>query len=134
MTEQLYSKTKIYKLVCNDTTVKDLYVGHTTNWIKRKWRHKYECKNYNKKKDIFIRNNGGWDNWSMILIEEYPCNNKLQAEQRERYWIEDLKPNLNTETLEYISKITDEEYNKKKIIKILKKELKDSSLKISSIY
>ena len=42
-----------------------------------------------------IRNNGGWDNWSMILIENYPCNNKLEAEQRERYWIETLQATLN---------------------------------------
>ena len=43
----------------------------------------------------FIRENGGWDNFDMILIEEYECENRLQAEQRERYWIETLKAELN---------------------------------------
>ena len=31
-----YQKVIIYKLVCNDLTIKDLYVGHTTNFINRK--------------------------------------------------------------------------------------------------
>jgi hypothetical protein len=117
MTEQLYSKTKIYKLVCNDIAITDCYVGHTTNWIKRKSKHK-ACVNlkdkthsYHTKYD-FIRNNGGWDNWSMILIEEYPCNNKLQAEQRERYWIEELKAKLNYQTP---SITIDEQKEKRKI-------------------
>jgi len=31
----------------------------------------------------------------MILVEEYPCENKMQKLQRERYWCEELKPSLN---------------------------------------
>ena len=27
-----YSKTVIYKIVCNDLNVKDVYVGHTTDF------------------------------------------------------------------------------------------------------
>ena len=30
-----YSKNIIYKMVCNDLNVKDVYVGHTTNFINR---------------------------------------------------------------------------------------------------
>jgi hypothetical protein len=44
----------------------------------------------------FIRNNGGFDNWSMIILEEYQCENKNQAELRERYYIELLQSTLNT--------------------------------------
>ena len=43
----------------------------------------------------FIRNNGGIDEWIIETIEEYPCNSKIEAEQRERYYIEELKPSLN---------------------------------------
>ena len=38
-----YSNTIIYKITCKDSMVSDLYVGHTTNFVKRKNRHKYIC-------------------------------------------------------------------------------------------
>lgn len=96
-----YSKTIIYKLCCNDLSVTDLYVGHTTNFTKRKAEHKSNCcnknkKEYNYKVYQFIRENGGWDNWNMVQIEEFCCNNKREAEARERYWYEELKGTLNT--------------------------------------
>ena len=95
-----YAKTIIYRLVCNDTNITECYVGSTTNMIKRKQQHKKDCNNkncqtYNSKKYIFIRNNGGFINWSMIMIEEYPCENNLQARQRERYWTEYYDASLN---------------------------------------
>jgi hypothetical protein len=52
-------------------------------------------KHYNVFVNKFIRNNGGWDNFSMIEIEKYPCNDRLEAKKRERYWIETLNANLN---------------------------------------
>lgn len=33
----------------------------------------------------------------MILVEKYPCNDHLEALQRERYWCELLKVTLNTQ-------------------------------------
>jgi len=95
-----YSRTQMYKIVCKDLTITYTYVGHTTNWTKRKSKHKCNCHNENSREYHFqvyriIRENGGWDNWTMILIEDYPCENRLQAEQRERYWIETLNANLN---------------------------------------
>jgi hypothetical protein len=47
MTKQFidYKKTIIYKIVCNDLNITDVYVGHTTNFINRKARHKYDCNN-----------------------------------------------------------------------------------------
>ena len=35
-----YSNTIIYKIYCNDSSVTDIYIGHTTNFIKRKYQHK----------------------------------------------------------------------------------------------
>ena len=69
-----YSKIAIYKLVCNDLNVHNVYVGSTTSMVKRKYSHKYCCntvssKAYNEKKYKIIRLNGGWHNWSMVLIE-----------------------------------------------------------------
>jgi hypothetical protein len=76
-----YSNTIIYKLCCKDLSITDIYVGHTTDMRKRKWGHKSNCnnekiKNYNLNVYQFIRNNGGWDNWEMIEIEKYPCNDR----------------------------------------------------------
>ena len=43
-----------------------------------------------------IRNHGGWDNWSIIEVEKYPCNDSNEARARERYWFENLSASLNT--------------------------------------
>ena len=109
----------IYKIVCNDTSITDCYVGSITNIIKRRQYHKSDCNNekskhYNRYVYQFIRNNGNWQNWSLVLIENYSCNNKLELERRERYYIEDLKPTLNKQ----IPTRTNKEYkqdNKKQI-------------------
>jgi hypothetical protein len=95
-----YSSTIIYKIVCKDLNITDLYVGHTTNFIKRKQSHKKNCKNpssksYNLKVYSTIRDNGNWDNWDMIEIEKYNCNDRNEAAARERYWYETLHAKLN---------------------------------------
>ncbi len=95
-----YLRTCMYKLCCNDPSIRDEYVGHTTNKAKRKQQHKTRCNNpndeyYNFYVYQFIRNNGGFDNWSMVVIEEYPCENVNQAKLRERYWLETLQATLN---------------------------------------
>ncbi len=77
-----YSNTHFYKIVSNDLTIKDCYVGHTTNYIDRKARHKIHCNNSIHKHHycklyVFIRDNGGWDNFNMVLIEVVPCANVL---------------------------------------------------------
>lgn len=90
-----YSKGKIYKLVNN---VDDkIYVGSTTNPLyARLCTHKNDSKKYpNRKVYYHINEIGGWNNISIILIEEYPCENREQLNLREKYWFESLKPDLN---------------------------------------
>ena len=101
----------MYKIVCKDESVSDCYVGHTTNFPRRKNEHKSSCnnsnsKNYNFKVYQSIRSNGGLDNWDMIEIEKYPCENIFQVREKERYWIETLGATLNTN----IPNRTDEEW------------------------
>jgi hypothetical protein len=96
-----YSRTILYKLVCNDLNITESYVGHTTHFIKRRATHKSRCCNPNDKKYNFkvyklMRETGGWENWTMIQIEEYPCNNINEAGARERYWYEKLNSTMNT--------------------------------------
>ena len=115
-----YSKTVIYKICCKDINITDFYVGHTTELTKRKYQHKTNCNNENfKAYNIylyrFIRENGGWDNWEVVKIEDYICNSFNDALKRERFWIEELKATLNRT----IPTRTDAEYyqdNKEKIL------------------
>ena len=95
-----YKNTVIYKIICNDTSITDSYVGHTTHFNKRRNSHKTCCNNeksdaYNLVVYAFIRSQGGWSNWSMIEICKYPCNNKQEAELEERRFIELLNCTLN---------------------------------------
>jgi hypothetical protein len=91
-----YSKTFIYKLCCNDLTIKDIYIGHTTNLIQRKNQHNTACNtNHPSKVYSFINEHGGFSNWSMIQLEKFSCNNKREAEAKEREWIEKLNASLN---------------------------------------
>ena len=96
-----YVKTIIYKICCKEETIKECYVGHTTNFKQRKIEHKYACcnensKSYNSKVYSFIRDNGGFDNWQFIEIEKFPCNSKVEAHMRENYWYFNLDATLNT--------------------------------------
>jgi len=76
------------------------YVGSTTNFNKRKGQHKSACQNEKLKEYHFkvyqtMRDNGGWDNWDMIPLEEFACENKIQQVIREQYWIDKLNPEMN---------------------------------------
>ena len=95
-----YSKTSIYKIVCNDLNITDCYVGNTTEFTKRKSDQKSQCCNesnqkYNLPLCKFIRDNGGWSNWSMVEIEKYPCSDGNEAKARVRFWYEQLNATLN---------------------------------------
>jgi len=118
-----YQKCVIYKLCCRDITVKDIYIGSTCNFTGRKYGHKGCCtnenrKNYNLKVYKFIRDNGGWNNWDMILIEEHPCENISQKTKRERYWCEMLESSLNSD----VPGRTDKEYREDYKEKITEKQ------------
>ena len=91
-----YNNLVIYKLSCKDNDVKDLYVGQTTNFKSRFNSHKSNCNcNSNFLLYTTINLNGGWNNWVMEKIEKFPCLTRIQAKEREYYWIKNMKPNLN---------------------------------------
>ena len=94
-----YSKTVIYKIQHNEDDSL-LYVGSTTNFNNRKSQHKNACKNESGKKHSLkvykmIRDNGGWDSFSMVKIEDFPCDNNRDAEAREDELMRELKANMN---------------------------------------
>jgi hypothetical protein len=93
-----YSNTIIYKIYCKDDNIKELYVGHTTNFIQRKYSHKIACNNVNNTQKIYniIRSNGGWGNWDMIEIAKYCCKDATEARIKEQYHYDELKSSLNS--------------------------------------
>ena len=96
-----YSNTIIYKITCKDTTIKDVYVGHTTNFVQRKHAHKQSCindksANYNCKLYEIIRNNGGWKNWIMEIINYFKCSDHYEARKKEREFFVSLHATLNS--------------------------------------
>ena len=92
-----YSNTIIYKIYCNDDSISDVYVGHTTNFYVRKYHHKNACNALKHNYKIYktIRENGGWDNWNMVEIANYNCKNSTEARIKEQQHYEELKPSLN---------------------------------------
>ncbi len=96
-----YSNTIIYKISCKDLSVKDVYVGHTTNFVQRKHAHKQCCtnnksSNYNCKLYKTIRTNGGWDNWIMEIVSFFKCNNHYEARIKEQEYFTSLNATLNS--------------------------------------
>ena len=86
-----------YLIYCKDLDIKEIYVGHSVDFDKRKGAHLRLCNNsnvkdYNLKVYKFIRENGGFDNWEFTILEE-DCE-KI----RERFWYEyyNYLPQLNT--------------------------------------
>jgi len=88
-----YSNTIIYKIYCKDQSINDVYVGHTTSFIKRKYQHKISCNNVNNTLPIYkiIKANGGWENWIMTEIARYNCKNSGEAKIKEQQHYEIIK-------------------------------------------
>jgi hypothetical protein len=125
-----YSNSSIYKLCCNNTEIKDIYIGSTTIFKDRKHKHKYSCNNpndthYNQHLYKFIRETGGWDVWCMIEIEKYKAIDKRHLETRERHYIEQLKPTLNMK----IPTRTNQEYQNehKEELSVKKREYRNNN-------
>ena len=87
-----YSKSKIYKIVCNITG--ETYYGSTVQSVaERVGKHRDTFKlwkngkgGHTKSYDIIER--GDYD---YSLVENYPCDSKEQLHSRERYWIENFE-------------------------------------------
>ena len=128
-----FSKAVIYGIYCKDKTVLEIYIGSTKDRNKREEYHKSDCnneniENYNRKVYIFIRANGGWDNWIFEVIQEFPCENKIQLVEREQYHYDLLNPALNMRR-PYLSEEERKEKRKKR-----KEERKEEISKLDAIY
>ena len=107
-----FQNGKIYKIVDNTNTYDDYY-GSTTQLLrKRKTEHISDCKN--KKFKCQSHKIIELGNWEMILVENYPCENRKQLHEREKYYITNF-PCINY----VIPNQTIKEYNLKNRDKIL---------------
>ena len=100
-TEIDYSNTIIYKITCKDQSVTDVYVGHTTNFVQRKFAHKQNCIN-NKIQSLLyttIRENGKWDNWTMEIVDVVNCANHYDAVKKTQEYSILLHANLNNSSV-----------------------------------
>lgn len=91
----------IYQIVCKQPNITDNYVGSTKNFENRKMQHKNDCMSpssieYYYKKYLTIRQNGGWDCWLMNILEEVECKSFIECRIREQYYIDILKPSMNS--------------------------------------
>jgi hypothetical protein len=92
-----------YVFKCLDETVTSLYVGQSIDFERRKKDHSntYRLFAQGKLPDIrmklypTIERNGGFNNWVCVPIETAQLTPR-EADQRERYWIEGLKADINT--------------------------------------
>jgi hypothetical protein len=109
-------------IYCLDVMIKEIYIGHTTNLIQRKNRHKTNCNNnkptnrkYNYYLYQFIRANGGWDNWSFIVLETASLNNIDDAIRLEHKWFIEKQATLNKQIPQVIE--NKKEYQKEYLLK-----------------
>ena len=102
-----------YKFVCKNPDILFSYVGHTISFRQRKCSHKRACINpndraYNIPLYKFMRENGGFENWNMIVIHTQICKDKRDAERIENEMIEQQQFKLNAKKA-----YTTEEENRK---------------------
>ena len=153
-----YQNNVIYKI--QHKTIDELiYIGSTTNFVKRKWCHKSNCYNennteYKTNKYVMIRENGGWDMFDMVLVKKYPCNDYLEAFAEEERIRREMNANMNgqrcfttqeerneyqkqyRETHEEQKKVIDKKYyenNKKKILEYQKQYYESHREQINEI-
>jgi hypothetical protein len=92
--------TIMYKIVPKNSDLKFCYIGQTKNIHKRKQEHKHSCNNelslkYNFHVYKTIRENGGWENWTMEKIEDYIHEDFICGLKREQELIDEYNGNLN---------------------------------------
>ena len=86
-----------YLIKCNDLNITDLYVGSTFNFNERKASHKKSCCcNFSIKLYKIIRENGGWENWNMTVIDKKLVKDKFEATKIEQELMDTYNCKLNS--------------------------------------
>jgi len=124
-----------YKIVCEDCP-DYIYIGSTKSFRSRKYQHKINCNNEKINLKIYqkIRDNGGWDNWNMIIIDEADNLTFTQARIIEEELRLKFNGNLNSNKAYIPNRIeqrkTYRENNKEKIAEYRKQYKENNKEKI----
>ena len=113
MTNERY-KYFIYKL--GSDFCDHFYIGSTRNMVERRRTHKSCCNNqnspaYNQKKYQTIRDNCGFENWRLVILEIMENTTKLEAEMKEEFHRVELRAMLNSQKAS-CGGLTEQEYQK----------------------
>jgi len=130
-----YNKSSIYKIVCNNTGL--IYVGSTCQPLHQ--RLAAHVKSYKEDKNVSSKQIIQNGNYSIILIEEYQCQNKQQLLRKEREYIDALECVNKRRPITSIEEKKEEmkEYNntnKDKIKEYLKEYYNNNKDKIKEYY
>jgi len=124
----------IYKICCDDCP-DYVYVGSTKTFRQRKAQHKHDCNTGNIKKLYnTIRENGGWENWRMVILEDCGEITLTQARIKEEEHRVKLNGNLNMIKCKRDKKKYDKEYyenNKEKILEYNKEYYENNKEEIN---
>jgi len=98
--DERYENGVIYMIKHKTDDKKEYYIGSTKDFKRRCRKHKSICNNqnskhYNYKVYKYIRENGGWDEWEIILLYDYPCKNRNELELEEKRAVKEYKSTLN---------------------------------------
>lgn len=90
----------IYQIYCKDENIRDIYIGSTLNYHRRKNAHKSGCNNPNSRQYgcivyQFIRSKGGFENFNFKILNEVENIDKEWNRRREQMYIDLYKPTLN---------------------------------------
>ena len=93
-------KCYIYRIQDNKDPY-EFYIGSTLNLSRRKSHHKKNSKNkvgklYWCKLYVYIREHGGWDNFTFSKIHEMEVESLAKCVEEEQAIINMLKPSLNS--------------------------------------
>ena len=95
-----YENGCIYMIKHKTDDTKEFYIGSSKDFKARCWKHKSSCNNqnckgYNLKVYKYMRDNGGWNEWDIILLYDYPCKNRNELELEEKRAVKKYKSTLN---------------------------------------
>lgn len=90
MTINIYKTGKIYRIICNDG---HYYIGSTTQTLPRRLHHHKQLSKKDKTAFYNHMKQLGWENASIELLEDYPCDTKKELSKREDEYITKEKEN-----------------------------------------
>lgn len=91
-----YLLGKTYRLVHKPTS-QTIYVGSTCDSLSRRLANHRTTSKQKREIPIYkwVAGNGGWDDISIVLIQDEPCDNREQLLRAERAAYDEWRPSLN---------------------------------------